>query len=98
MDERWSNGVYRNVVLTPLDRQAFRQVSDGRFCHAVHGFRRKGGKSGLRTHVNDAAAMLLDHHASGKLAREECSSQVDAQGEIEVLLPHVLSRIFGGDP
>ena len=97
MDKRRSDGIYRNVVLTPLDRQAFRQVHDGRFCHAVHGFRRKSGKSGLRTHVNDAAATLLDHHASGQLAREERPFQVDAQCKIEVLFPYILGGIFGCD-
>src|SRR2546425_3940232 len=39
-DKRGRHGVHRDVVLAPLDGQAFGQVGDGRLAHAVHRFRR----------------------------------------------------------
>ena len=96
-DEGGRDGIDVNVVLTPFDSQAFRQVRDGRLRHAVNGFRRQRHKARLGAHVHNAAVFLANHDAAGRLAGEKRPLQIHCQRAVEVLLAHVFGQVFRGD-
>ena len=92
-DEGGRDGVYRDVVLAPFDGQAFGEMRDRGFAGAIDGFRRQRGKSGLRAHVDDAAAVLADHDFRGSLRGEERCFQIDGEGGVEFMLGDVEGQI-----
>ena len=86
MDESRRDGVHRNVVLAPFDREAFGQVRDGGLGHAVNRLRGQGHEPRLGPQIDNVSAILPDHHPSGSLTREEGSLQVHRQRQVEVLV------------
>ena len=52
-DERRGDGVDRDAVAAPLDREAARQVGDGGLADAVDRLGREGDEAGLRAEVDD---------------------------------------------
>src|SRR5690242_4475994 len=73
-------------------------MRDGGFRHAINRFSWQGDKSRLRTEINNATMLLLNHHPTCSLAREECALQIDGQGQIEILFTHILGKIAWTQP
>src|SRR5437763_525614 len=67
------DGVHADSMFAPFDSQAFRQMSDAGFGHAVNRFGGKCSESRLRAHVDNGAFLLLDHYATRGLAGEKRS-------------------------
>ena len=75
-DECGSDGIYGDVVRAPLDGETFCEVRNRGFAGAVDGFGGQGGESGLRTHIDDASALLAHHEFCSGLTGEESGLQV----------------------
>ena len=69
----------------------------GGLAHAIDRFGRQRHESGLGAHADDPAVSLLDHHAPYRLAGEEDALHVHVEGEVEVLLDHLLGRSAGAE-
>ena len=76
VNERRRYSIRCDVVTAPLHRQTFREMCDAGLGHAVNGFIRQSGETGLQTDIYDAPDLLTDHHSHRSLATEECSFQV----------------------
>ncbi len=92
-DEGWSDAVDCNTVLTPFHREALSQVIGCRLGGAVNGLSGQSHEAGLRTYVNDAAAVLANHDACGGLAGEEGSFDVDGEREVEICFADVFGQV-----
>lgn len=97
VNEGGRHSVHRDVVSSPLDGQAFREMSDSGLRHAIDGFRRERDKSGLRTHIDDSPGLLLNHHAPDRLAHKKRALQIDGKRLVEIVLADVLCEIVGSD-
>ena len=95
-DERGRHGVDVDAVRTPLDRVALGQVRDRRLGRAVDRLARQRDEAGLRAHVHDAPAALLDHHPRHGLTGEEEALDVEVEGAVEIGLCPVLGRLLLG--
>jgi hypothetical protein len=93
LDESWRDGVHGNVEFAPLDGETFCQMRDGSFAGAVDGFGGKRDESSLRTHVDDATAVLADHDFRGGLRGEECRFQIYIQRGVELFFGDVDGEI-----
>ena len=73
-------------------------MGDGRLAGAVDGLAGQRDEAGLRAEADDPTLALLDHHAAGRLAGEEGASDVDVEGQGEVVGRDVLGRVLGPRP
>jgi hypothetical protein len=72
-------------------------MPDTRLRHAVNGLAGQCGKSGLRTHVDDASKFLPDHHTTDCLTREESAFEIDFHSSVVISFGYVLSGVLGRD-
>ena len=93
--ECWCDRIHSDVVLPPLNGEAFGQMCNGGLRHAVHRFGRQCNEPRLGTQVDDVIALLPDHDAPGSLTSEKCSLQIDGKRQIKVLLTYVLRKVVG---
>ena len=67
-------------------------MRDRGLAHAIDRFGRQRHESGLRAEAHDPPVALSDHDPARGLAGEEDALHVHVEGEIEVLLDHLLRR------
>src|SRR3569623_503769 len=89
---RWSAAMHSNVVLTPLDREAFGHMRDRGLAEAVDSFAGQRHGAGLRAHIDDGAAPTAEHVLAGVLGEKEGRLDVEVELEVEHLLGIGLDR------
>jgi hypothetical protein len=73
-------------------------MGHGGLGQAVDRLSRQGHEAGLGAQVDDPAEALADHHPPGGLAGEEEALDVHVEGQVEVLLGHLLGRGARAEP
>ena len=69
-----------------------------RLAHAIDRLGRQRHEARLRAEAHDPPVSLLDHDPTGRLAGEEDALHVHIEGEVEVLLDHVLGGRTRAEP
>lgn len=96
-DEGGGDGVDGDVMAAPFDGEAFGEVGDGGFGHAVDGLRGEGDEASLGTHVDDDALFPGDHDAGGGLAGEESAFEIYGESIVKIFFADIFGGIFRGD-
>src|ERR1041385_6055191 len=96
-----SNGVDLDIMPRPLDGEVARKGDHATFAgmvgNGLHRLRRRAAETGDRSHIDDLAALLLEHDAPRRLRAEERSSQIGFDDLVPFSQSHCLSWGAPGD-